>query len=284
MDVTILLLVGLIVLVVILPPILFVHIFLYVQKKLGKRSAPRRAILYLGSIPVWLASLVMIVILRFPVKMDMIPLMKREMAAPAQREAIPRFPWPPPAASSFMTIPLMDFLDRDQPSLDDANRLLRSAFESAGYFELSYYAVPDGFALVSRVERIEPDGRPMAPPHRWEQGGAGLSSFSLVGYVRSLFLAPPGYYRLIVFLLTPHPFAQSTRTVSRETAESWLRYGANALPEEISREPYSERFICTALIYEFEKYDTRRDAILRQPGRLSAMAHIEKSEIWRNLQ
>ncbi len=42
----------------------------------------------------------------------------------------------------------------DRPHYADIGNALESAFRTAGYVEYSYYAVPQGFALVSRLKQI----------------------------------------------------------------------------------------------------------------------------------
>ncbi|MBU4445015.1 hypothetical protein KJ656_08050 [bacterium] len=159
--------------------------------------------------------------------------------------------------------------------------MLSIALECAGQYEISYYSVPNGFALVSRLEQIEEDGTPMESPKRWDANAKSLSIFSLADYFRALFVAPPGYYRLIVFVVSPLPFSKSPEQISKETAESWLQFGANALPIDLAFQLYTREFVCTALIYEFEKHDVEMEATLRRPGRLDGRTHIIKSGIGR---
>src|SRR5262249_42360692 len=123
------------------------------------------------------------------------------------------------------------------------------------------------------------DGTPKPEPSRWEVEVRGLEAFSLAEYLRVLFLANPGFYRIIVFVVTPHPFTQSPEIVTRDRAIAWLPFGVNVLPMELAMRPYSSAYTCTALIYEFEKIDVQAKTTVRVPGRLSAHIHIEKSGI-----
>jgi TolB-like protein len=197
---------------------------------------------------------------------------------------LPEFPWPPPAASSFAIISILDQMGDRQPSLHHADIILRNAFVHAGHYEISYYSVPDGFAVVSRLEQIEVDGSPKPPPARWQKRVTQLELFSLKKYLQALFVAPPGYYRLIVFVVSPHQFSQSPSIISRDIAESWLRFGGNKLPEKLAQQPYTDQYVCTALIYEFEKSDKYEVALLIQPSRLDAKTHLMKSGIGRYFQ
>lgn len=303
---------ALVISIALIPPILFVKIYFWVRRKLKPESKPHQLVFYLVSFSLWFSALGALVMFtaKFPAP-EITP--EKSIERPSfQSEWIPEFPWPPPAASSFVTISLRGLLDstevswiydyyrhsmrnyihpkkfielaeKGRPLLLHADALLRFTLESAGHYETSYYSVPDGFALVSRLEQIEEDGSPMPLPARWDTRVRNITRFSLGDYLRALFVAPPGYYRLVVFVVSPHPFAQSSQSISRDIAESWLRFGANALPTKLALQPYTEQYICTALIYEFEKFDTQKKPILRRPGRLDARTHIVKSGIGRYL-
>jgi len=99
---------------------------------------------------------------------------------------IPSFPWPPPKASAFTPVEL----DRGTPdghpvTLKDLAGRLKAAFVAAGYGERSNYAVPDGLALVSRLEQINQDGTPKKAPDRWSMKFKPLSHFSLTAYFKA---------------------------------------------------------------------------------------------------
>ena len=197
---------------------------------------------------------------------------------------IPSFPWPPPAASTAEVIPRA-MLEKDAvlKSLGDIDAKLVSALRSNGYVERSYYAVPDGFALVTRLEQTEPDGTPKPPPGRWSLDSPRASVFTLRDYLRALLTADPGYYRVIVFINSDVPFSQGPRQTSYGETIMWLKGGLNVLPMEIASKLYSKRFASTVLIYEFEK-NQGNDPKLNQPSRLDAHAHLSKSGIWNALE
>ena len=178
--------------------------------------------------------------------------------------------------------PLLFWLwDRNGPHLGHVNYTLRLALDTAGYTEASYYTVPDGFALVTHLEQINPDGTPKKPDHvRWSTQLARVGQFTLSAYLKALFLANPGYYRVIVFVVTSQPFSQSEATVTRDEAIAWLRHGGNALPFGIATQPLLASHKVTALIYEFEKSDIDElEAKFTIPGRLSTNIHLTNSGI-----
>ena len=74
---------------------------------------------------------------------------------------LPEFPWPPPPPSATAEIRCEQLrLKTRLTSFGDVDRRLSEALDANGYCERRYYAVPDGFALVTRIEQINDDGTP----------------------------------------------------------------------------------------------------------------------------
>ena len=198
-------------------------------------------------------------------------------------EGIPPFPWPPPAASASMVIP-SDILVKSgaEPAfLRDIDQRLGAALAAGGYAEKKYFAVPDGFAVVTRLEQINADGTPKEGNERWAPEIGPLRNFSLSEYIASLFRAPVGYYRIIVFIVTPHPFSEANHSVSRDEAADWLRSGLNVLPDSIAQRRYDQGFACTALVYEFQQPGgSGMQTVIMHPSNISASSHLEQSGIW----
>lgn len=212
---------------------------------------------------------------------DLEPLIKMniEMVKGYMTASIPRFPWPPPEASAFANIPEDRLLKPNGKTFfKDVADKLREAFEKAGYGEKSWYQVPDGFALVSRMEQIYPNGRPMEEEVRWTPNVDNPPIFSLESYLKALFTAPKGRYRVIVFVVTDMNLIQSEKTVSPEEAMAWLKRGCMEFPPEIGHYPYTNRHYCKAFIYEFEQKD--HNAILKNPSNLQGREHLEKAKLW----
>jgi hypothetical protein len=198
-------------------------------------------------------------------------------------ERYPEFPWPPPEASATAIVPQL-FLANSKGSttLKDVDRRLTGALERNGYFESSYYAVPQGFALVTKMEQIKANGQSSDKTVRWIVNRQPLQKFSLQEYLRALFGAAPGRYRIIVFVVTPHPFSQSDAVVTPKEGSRWLREGLNQLPTPIGHLSFDD-LNCTALIYEFVRTSDVADPELQRPSQLSGRDHLEMSGIWRRL-
>lgn len=203
----------------------------------------------------------------------------------AERFDIPEFPWPPPKASAKASIPssMLAAPGRAARLGDAAERLERALFAS-GYEEFSYFHIPQGFAVVTRLEQFYPDGRPKEAPARWVARLEPQPIFSLASYLKALFTAQKGYYRILVFFVTAAPINQGGKEVSRDEAAAWLHGGANMLPSSIGTLALTKDHYCMAFIYEFEQMTRDHPAALKIPGMLFGRAHLEKSAIWKNLE
>ncbi|MFC5771913.1 hypothetical protein [Thauera sinica] len=196
--------------------------------------------------------------------------------------AIPSFPWPPPRYSAFSTIAREWVAPAAGATLGSAAARIEQAFDAAGYVERSYYRIPGGFALVSRVEHIRADATPFAPPQRWTVDAPPLRE-GLIDIIRALFNAPPGFYRVIAFAVTDQDFAAREQAPTSEEARRWVSGGVLRLPAEIGALPYSERHYTSALIYEFERRADRAEASVRLPSDSPGRTHLERAGLWQAL-
>lgn len=197
-------------------------------------------------------------------------------------DPIPSFPWPPPSPAARQV--LSDEFVRS-PLLADVNTKLRTALESLGYYESSYYAVPGGFALATQLEQTSSDGTSRQPPSRWEVEVESSPRFSIKAFFSALFRADAitpdttgrAYFRVIVFVVTDRPINSRRVGVSVSEGRAWVADGADRLPQNVARYEYTDAYKTTALIYEFELPTTEEE--LKEP-RLPARVHLEKSGLW----
>jgi hypothetical protein len=206
-------------------------------------------------------------------------------AAPPSPEAPwPKFPWPPPEASGRVQIPDA-FVRKDEPStLGDLASRLEGALTEAEYAQWSYFAAPWGFVLVTCLEQVEEDGTPKEGDARWAIDAGELKRFTLKSYLKALFKADPGHFRVVAIVVTTDSFATSGNRPGRDEAVKWLSKGVNRLPSEIAQRPYTAAHACTALVYEFEKPVGKQRAVAVVPGRLPARRHLERAGVWNGLE
>jgi hypothetical protein len=195
--------------------------------------------------------------------------------------ALPEFPWPPPEPSTMAVVPLRLLADRDaQSTLSDIDVALSEALDATGYYEKAYFTVPDGFALVTRLEQIEADGRPKPLPDRWSVKLEPLKRFTLAAYLQALFGARAGHYRLIVFVVTDVPIAAKSAPVSEAKAQAWLNEGGDALPAPVASQALPEGAKVTALVYQFRQPGQNEQAVQLLRDALPARIHLEKALLW----
>ncbi|MEM9061965.1 MAG: hypothetical protein AAGD13_16005 [Pseudomonadota bacterium] len=194
----------------------------------------------------------------------------------------PQFPWPPPQASTVVRLPLSRFeaLTPDGTHGDVAD-LLERALDDGEYFDRSYWVAPGGFALVTRLERITEEGISVESRKRWPTGNL-RERFDLSSYLRALFYTDPGYFRVIVFLLSTEFERTTDQEPTPAEAFRWLRRGMVMLPREMAEQSITPRHELTALIYEFERVPGS-DAVVLAPGRLTGRTHLAQARLNRLL-
>lgn len=207
--------------------------------------------------------------------------------SPPHTDDYPHLDWPPPKASASTNIPSAFFRKHQGKVtyLRDVDQKLKDALESNEYARVSYFAVPNGFAMVTQLEHINTDGTSRVAD-RWKSVDevGTLGEFSLGNYLKALFTANPGYYRVIIFVVTSQPFTQSNTSLSSEKAQAWLSEGLDRLPQPIANIKFTEKYKATALIYEFRKFESEKNAIISDPSKLSGRLHLEKAKLWDNLE
>lgn len=193
---------------------------------------------------------------------------------------IPAFPFPPPRPSSQFTLDRSLFEQAE--TFADVDETLSRAISNCKYFEKSYFSVPEGFALVTRIEQIDEEAFSLKEPDRWSADIGPLEEFSLSSYLKALFFGQTGYFRVFVFMVTSRPFT-NTGVATEEQAREWLSSGLNKLPKALGELPVTENHNCTVLVYEFEKKESGDQAFL-QPGMHSARTHLDRSNILQYIQ
>lgn len=197
----------------------------------------------------------------------------------------PAFAWPPPRPSTRRTLARHLVAGNvATPSLGRVAERLQAALEASGYTEYSYYSVPGGFALATRLERIHADGRSMTEPKRWEMAGGPLTRFELGEYLRALFDAELGHFRVIVFIVTPKALVVGTEPPSAAAALNWPLQGVPVLPEALRILAYDNAFQTHALIYEFETRGQGQPAQFKANSTITGEVHLRRANILGALQ
>ena len=197
-------------------------------------------------------------------------------------QGLPEFKIPAPRASAQMVLP-RSILPAGSPNLELVGDRLRSQLAAAGYGNLGYYRVTNGFALATGMERVGPDGRPVQGAKRWATEATGLaslsSSFTLASLIRSLVNADPGSYRVMIFVVTNRPVTNSTADMKADTAKVLVVNGASDLPEGFSQARFGPDYRVTALIYEFNRTAVGKPAEFSRPSTRTAADQLRLAKI-----
>ena len=203
----------------------------------------------------------------------------------SEAHALPEFPWPPPKPSAFTDVPVgsPELSPGTGVNFFSVDTKISEALSLAGYSDRSYFAVPNGFAIVTRLEKTDAEGNP--DPERWASSlePLSLTEFSLTKYLEALFGAPQGHYRLFVFIVTSEAVIQSGTPVSQATAQTWIVEGANRLPFDLQRMPYTAQHSTTAYIYEFVQAGVGAEANQNIPSTITGRDHLERAGLWYSL-
>ncbi len=192
--------------------------------------------------------------------------------ARSQADNVPFFPWPPPAPSARYVFPQDTF--QRYPTVGEVSSAILLALERSGYVDRSFFQTePGGVALVTRLERIGGDGSPAPEEERWPAGFDNSPS-GFIDFVRGLFYAKPGHYRVIVFVLQEKSFTSTEQKATGKDADTWLAEGANKLPPWLASRPFGKDSTCTALIYEFASDGTAVKGVV---SNLTGKQHLQKA-------
>jgi hypothetical protein len=199
----------------------------------------------------------------------------------AAASTLRKFPCTPPTPSSSTILDRPLWRGARYELLGDVAGRLRRALTVAGYDEATYYRTCGGFVLATRVERTLGDGKP-DPRDRFPSAGAEPSGgvFDLGRVLRALFVAEPGRFRLIVFVLTNQAIQFSDAPFSETQARALVASGALELDRSMALGQLDETDDdLYVLIYEFEKRRGSDQAVLLRPG-MAVRTHLAGAKLF----
>jgi HEAT repeat protein len=159
---------------------------------------------------------------------------------------LPSLAMPPP--SIWNTISLSLPADK---SVYDAYTRIQAAL--ADYHSFGLFAAPGGFTLVTRVEQIDPNWKPLPGEYRWRADRPSVSPLYPFSFFREMLFAPPGKFRMIAFMVTTDLKPEfSAEPWTEDEARKKFLQGAKVLPDSFSKIPYAGHY-CHVLIYNYDK-------------------------------
>lgn len=192
-----------------------------------------------------------------------------------KKDGAPDFDWPPPRPTTRSLVPT-EYLPAPGEGvlLKAVADRLQKALLSRGYQELAWFVIPNGFALVTRLEQITEQGVPAAGNSRWSATPSHpIRRFR--DYLDAMFTAPQGRFRVIAFLVTDLPIPDSNHVPDRELAQGWLSAGSLAPPRAAASTAWTSDHACIAYIYEFTKSSASSKPTAVATSNLTAMAHLQ---------
>jgi hypothetical protein len=192
-------------------------------------------------------------------------------------------PWPLPLPSSSTEIP------RDLCATPEAgSRLgvaadrLALALAGAGYKNLRYYDVPEGFAVVTPLELIDDQGLAMPHPDPAVRfsGTYPPEGFFTMRFWSQLLAGRVGRFRLFVFVVIDHPFGYTPDVTD---AQVLWKHPAPELPLSRGDLSYTAKDHWYALVYEVvHPRGTDRVTLVEHPS--DPALHLAKAGILASLQ
>lgn len=190
---------------------------------------------------------------------------------PAYEAPLSSFPWPAPLWSARLAIDMGYF--ESVSTVGALGNRLSQALDIAGYYERSYFSVPGGIAIATRLEQIDENAQPSPGDARWS-GEPYRAEFSLAWYLSTLLKGRSGSYRVIVLVLTDEAIDQHSGPPDEAAAGGWLKSGPDVLPSHMGFFPLNESHRVTALVYEFDAGDAAGTASVKDPSAFAARTHL----------
>ncbi|MCW5212766.1 formylglycine-generating enzyme family protein, partial [Desulfobulbus sp. TB] len=178
------------------------------------------------------------------------------------------------------------FLDSHKhATLADVGDALQTALENEG-FKTTYFAVPEGFALVSNVDDFQSsfDGTPIPPNATIASNFQRLfnSLKEPSSYFKLLSGSPKQqFYQVVVIVTSGDIWGQDQMTFKE--AQDLITLGGTSIPNEMKTKRYDkEKYKCMALLYAFEK-DPSGDEIRFVPltdNRIDIRNYLQQTGFW----
>ena len=140
-----------------------------------------------------------------------------------------------------------------------------------------------GFAIVTRVEHIQPDGKPVLD-QRWGFDLPRYGQLTLVSMLKALINADPGRYRLLALVVCKEPLVEKETPMTTEQVKE-----LNAGPKWLGDSSWkmvvpTEDFHLIAYVYEFERKSRSDDPALMVSSNLTAEQHLRSTALYDDIE
>jgi hypothetical protein len=199
-------------------------------------------------------------------------------------QAVPGLSWPLPAPSARLVLPRETgaWAQQRKMKVGDIAVRVQAALTTAGYSETSFYNVPDGFVIVTRLEQTERDGTAKSGTERWNVEAPGQDDSFFLKVLKGMTGATSGNYRLFIFVVSTDDRPPTAAEPSFGDAKLWFLRGSTGLAAETASRPVTAAHRMSVLVYEFEAI-TKQKVLARAPGLLTCEDHLVKAGLWQGL-
>ena len=194
-----------------------------------------------------------------------------------------KFPWPPPQSTTQLTIN-REILkkNRDYITLEQVNDTLVTVLNNSYYNEMSYYPIPSGFALVTKMEQFNcENGTLMDSDKRWivKFKPLDLSEIWSKEYLKNLFSSAKGCFRTIVFVVTDKLFQSGMEEGFKNFIELEKK-GFNGLDPNLKTKDFVDDYFCEVLIYQFERKGNSEAKFVSRDEGFPVISHLKGAEMF----
>ncbi len=190
---------------------------------------------------------------------------------------MPVFALPPPIPSAEITL---EGYFSSCKTIGQVDKTIIEALNNTGYFSKKYYYTEGGYAVVTKMEQFNKDGSSKQGAARWSAKPVKHEDFSVANYLKSLFMPEAGFFRVIVFVVTPNYYGNNSgKVANKDNVMGWLDNGYTSLPSIIANKFLTNDIKVHALIYEFKVPDTNKKFTFSKPSDLDGITHLRMSKI-----
>jgi hypothetical protein len=185
--------------------------------------------------------------------------------------------WPPPAFTSEWP----SGAHLEGRSLGEVADRIAHVLAAAGYTETRVFRIgaryDHGFAITTRLERIQDDGSPVATGARWSSRFPAAPKLDWLGGARRPHLPGPGRYRTFMVTVTDIP-RKGTRPTPWDERTVMDGPALAAVPFPVDRR-LSSATTLTIYVYEYAASSADGEGALVAPteSRLAAASHVRAS-------
>lgn len=192
------------------------------------------------------------------------------------------FPWPPPEPTDRVRLDPRWFGTNinSTTAVSEVADAIQRALRTVGHMQVGYQLIGcDGFAVISVLERIDSQGRPLQDNVRFLPPGT-KERWSLTGYLTRLLSAPEGKYRQIVIIGTDKDWLGFDDPPTTAEVLAMMDDGSERIPDILDDYLWRERHRLTALIYEFDRPAGNGDPVHVPPRGLGGVLHLSGAGLY----